>query len=224
MAQTQSTALHVSPREAAGSRQARRLRRTGEIPGVVYGGGEDPLSFAVQERTLRHALADAGAVMELALKGGSSTPVVVKELTRHPVTGATVHIDLLRVRLDVRIEATVQLELTGVDDAPGTTEGGVLEQQLREVTIEALPNDIPDSITHDVGEMEIGDTLTVQALSVPASMTLLNEPETVVATLSPPRLQVESDDEIESETEVVGEGAEAAGDDAGTGDSAPDAE
>jgi len=219
MAQTQSTALHVSPREAAGSRQARRLRRTGEIPGVVYGGGEDPLSFAVQERTLRHALADAGAVMELALKGGSSTPVVVKELTRHPVTGATVHIDLLRVRLDVRIEATVQLELTGVDDAPGTTEGGVLEQQLREVTIEALPNDIPDSITHDVGEMEIGDTLTVQALSVPASMTLLNEPETVVATLSPPRLQVESDDEIESETEVVGEDEG----DADSGDSGDDA-
>ena len=221
MAQTQPTVLQVSPREAGGSRQARRLRRTGEIPGVVYGGGEDALSFAVQERTLRHALANAGAVMDLAIRGGSSSPVVVKELTRHPVTGATVHIDLLRVRLDVRIEATVQLELTGVDDAPGIRDGGVLEQQLREVTIEALPNDIPDSITHDVAEMQIGDTLTVAALSVPASMTLLNEPETVVATLSPPRLQVESDDEIESETEVVGEDEGAAdsgdsGDDAGS--------
>jgi large subunit ribosomal protein L25 len=224
MAQSQSTALHVSPREAAGSREARRLRRTGGIPGVVYGGGEDPLSFAVEERTLRHALANAGAVMDLTIKGGGSTPVVVKELVRHPVTGATVHIDLLRVRLDVKIQATVFLELTGVDDAPGTKDGGVLEQQLRELNIEALPNDIPESLTHDVSEMQIGDTLTVEALTAPGTLTLLDDPETLVATLSPPRLQVESDDEIESETGVVGEGAEAAGDDAGSGDSGSDSE
>jgi large subunit ribosomal protein L25 len=221
MAQSQSTVLQVSPREAEGSRSARRLRRSGGIPGVVYGGGEDPLSFSVQERTLRHALADAGAVMELTIEGGGSTPVVVKELVRHPVNGATMHIDLLRVRLDVRIQATVFLELTGIDDAPGTKEGGVLEQQLRELNIEALPNDIPDSLTHDVSEMAIGDTLTVEALTVPGSLTLLDEPETVVATLSPPRLQVESDDEIESETEVVGDSADG---DADSDDSSADSE
>jgi large subunit ribosomal protein L25 len=217
MAQGQSTALKVSPREAAGSREARRLRRTGEIPGVVYGGGVDPVSFAVAERTLRHALADAGAVMELTVEGGDSTPVVVKELIRHPVTGHTVHIDLMRVRLDVKIQATVLLELTGVDDAPGTKEGGVLEQPLRELTIEALPNDIPDSLSHDVSEMQIGDTLLLEALTPPSTVTLLDDPETVIATLSPPRLQVEAEDEIESETEVVGEGAEAEGaEDAGS--------
>ena len=224
MAQSQTTALHVTPREAAGSREARRLRRTGGIPGIVYGGGEDPVSFAVQERTLRHALADAGAVMELTIKGAGSTPVVVKELVRHPVNNAMVHIDLLRVRLDVKIQATVFLELTGFDDAPGTKDGGVLEQQLRELNIEALPNDIPDSLTHDVSEMEIGDTLTLDAVTAPATLILLDDPETVVATLSPPRLQVEPEDEIESETEVVGEGAEAAGDDAGSGDSGSDSE
>jgi large subunit ribosomal protein L25 len=203
--------LTVSPREAAGSREARRLRRTGQIPGVVYGGGEDPLGFAVQERTLRHALADAGAVMELTVEGTGTTPVVVKELIRHPVTGATVHIDLLRVRLDVKIQSTVILELTGADDAPGTRDGGVLEQPLRELTIEALPNDIPDSLSHDVSEMQIGDTLLLEALTPPSTVTLLDDPESVVATLSPPRLQVEAEDEIESETEVVGEGTEAEG-------------
>jgi large subunit ribosomal protein L25 len=224
MATTQTTALHVSPREAAGSREARRLRRTGGIPGVVYGGGEDPVSFAVQERTLRHALANAGAVMDLTIEGGGSSPVVVKELVRHPVSNAMVHIDLLRVRLDVKIQATVFLELTGVDDAPGIKDGGVLEQQLRELNIEALPNDIPESLTHDVSEMQIGDTLTLEALTAPATLTLLDDPETLVATLSPPRLQVESEDEIESETGVVGEGAEAAGDDADSGDSSSDSE
>src|SRR6201999_1579642 len=136
--------------------------------------------------------ADAGAVMELTVQGGGTTPVVVKELIRHPVTGNTVHIDLLRVRLDVKIQATVLLELTGVDDAPGTKEGGVLEQQLRELTIEALPNDIPDSLSHDVSEMQIGDTLLLEALTPPPTVTLLDDPESVVATLSPPRLQVEA--------------------------------
>jgi large subunit ribosomal protein L25 len=216
MANGQSTALEVSPREAGGSRQARRLRRTGAIPGIVYGGGEDPVNFAVPERTLRHALADAGAVMELTVEGAGATPVVVKELVRHPVTGETVHIDLLRVRLDVKIQSTVVLELTGVEDAPGTKEGGVLEQPLRELTIESLPTDIPDALSHDVSEMQIGDTLLVEALTPPSTVTLLDDPETVVATLSPPRLQTEEDEEIESETEVVGEGD---GEEAGNADS-----
>ena len=218
MATGQSTALQVSPREAGGSREARRLRRTGEIPGVVYGGDEDPLSFSVQERTLRHALADAGAVMELTFADGGSTPVVVKELIRHPVSGNTVHIDLLRVRLDVKIQSTVVLELTGAEDAPGVKEGGVLEQPLRELTIESLPTDIPDSLSHDVSEMQIGDTLLLESLTPPSTVTLLDDPETVVATLSPPRLQTEETDEIESETEVVGEGEPAADDAAADGE------
>ena len=223
MATGQSTALQVSPREAGGSREARRLRRTGAIPGVVYGGGQDPLSFSVEERTLRHALADAGAVMELTFADGGSTPVVVKELIRHPVSGNTVHIDLLRVRLDVKIQSTVVLELTGAEDAPGVKEGGVLEQPLRELTIESLPTDIPDSLSHDVSEMQIGDTLLLESLTPPSTVTLLDDPETVVATLSPPRLQTEETDEIESETEVVGEG-EAAADDAAADGEDSDAE
>ena len=106
MATTAATALSVEPREPAGSRAARRLRRSGKVPGVVYGGGEEPLSFQVDTRDLRLALAHAGAVLELSIDGKSS-PVVLKELTRHPVTGDTVHIDLLRVRLDEAISATV---------------------------------------------------------------------------------------------------------------------
>jgi large subunit ribosomal protein L25 len=222
MANGQSTTLQVTPREAGGSREARRLRRTGAVPGVVYGGGEDPVSFAVPERTLRHALADAGAVMELTVEGSGATPVVVKELIRHPVSGDTVHVDLLRVRLDVKIQSTVVLELTGVEDAPGTKEGGVLEQPLRELTIESLPTDIPDSLSHDVSEMQIGDTLLVQELTPPSTVTLLDDAETVVATLSPPRLQVEDEDEIESETELVGEGEEGEGGEADSESAAED--
>ena len=210
MASNDTTALTVSPREPEGSRATRRLRRTGEVPGVVYGGGADPVAFHVSERTLRHALQDAGAVLQLTVSGGSAGPVVVKEIARHPVTGATMHLDLLRVRLDQKIQSTTIVELVGTEDAPGVREGGVLEHITRELTIEALPNDIPETITHDVSGLQIGDMVTIESLTAPAGVEILDDPETVIATLTPPRLQTEAEDEIESETEVVGEGGETA--------------
>ncbi len=223
MARRETETLKVVPREPAGSRSARRLRREGDVPGIVYGGGEDPVAFQVPSRELRYALSHGGAVIDLEIEGAAATPVVVKEHDRHPVTGASTHVDLLRVRLDVKIQSTVQLELIGAEDAPGVKEGGVLESVTRELTIEALPNDIPDSIQHDVSAMVIGDTLTLDAVQAPAEVTLLDDPETVIATLTPPRLQLEDEEEIEAETEVVGEGEEAAesaaeGDGGGDGD------
>jgi large subunit ribosomal protein L25 len=219
MATAEGTALSVEPREPAGSRAARRLRRTGKVPGVVYGSGEEPLPFAVDSRVLRQTLAHAGAVIELSLTGSGGTPVVLKELIRHPVTGETVHVDLLRVRLDQAIQTTVVVELTGGEDAPGVKEGGVLEQVTREVTIEALPTDIPDLLHYDVSAAVIGDTVTLAAVSVPSGVTLVDDPETVLLSLSPPRLQVEEEPEIEEETELVGEGEGEAGEAAEEGES-----
>jgi large subunit ribosomal protein L25 len=225
MTTAQSTSLSVEPREPEGSRAARRLRRTGRVPGVVYGGGEDPLPFAVDARVLRQTLAHGGAVIDLSVEGAGGGPVVLKELVRHPVTGATLHIDLLRVRLDQAIHSTVAVDLVGAEDAPGVKEGGVLEQVTREVTIEALPTDIPDAIQHDVSNAEIGDTVTLDALAMPPGVTLVDDGETVLLTLTPPRLQVEEEPEIEEETELVGEGeapaegeAEAAGEGGGEGE------
>ena len=208
MAQADSTALTVQHRDPEGSRAARRLRREGKVPGVVYGGGEEPVAFQVDAKVLRQALAHTGAVLELRVDGGGGTPVVLKELARHPVSGATLHVDLLRVRLDQPIQATVVLELVGSENAPGVKEGGVLEQVTRELTIEALPNDIPDSLEHNVEELQIGDTVTLEALTAPTRVKLLDDPETVIATVTPPRLQAaEEEEEIEEETELVAEGA-----------------
>ena len=199
------------------------------MPGVLYGGGEDPLAFQVDARDLRLALAHAGAVLDLSIEGGGGSPVVLKELVRHPVTGETIHVDLLRVRLDQAIHATVVVELIGADNSPGVKEGGVLEQVTREVTIEALPTDIPDSIAYDVSEAVIGDTVTLEALAMPSEVTLIDEPDTVLITLTPPRLQVEEEPEIEEETELVGEGeappeGEAAPEAEGGGESAGEGE
>jgi large subunit ribosomal protein L25 len=201
-----STKLSVSSRDAAGSRAARRLRRSGRVPGVLYGGGGESLGFDADARELRHALAASGAVLDLSIDGAKAMPVVLKEAQRHPVRGETVHVDLLRVRLDEAISAVVPIELTGADDAPGVKQGGILEQITREVNVEALPTAIPESIVHDVSAMEIGETITLSALAPPEGVTLLDDPEeTVVATLLPPRLQSEVTEDIEAETQVVGE-------------------
>ncbi|HEY7961268.1 MAG TPA: 50S ribosomal protein L25 [Solirubrobacteraceae bacterium] len=216
MADENTTLLDVKARVANGSRAGRRLRRDGRVPGILYGGDSEPLSFDVDARELRLALARAGAVLDLSVDGGKPTPVVLKEAQRHPVRGETTHIDLLRVRLDKAIHAVVPLELTGVDDAPGVKEGGVMEQIVRELDIEALPTSIPEAIVHDVSEMQIGDTLTLAALTPPPGVTLLGEVEETVATLTAPRLQTEAEAEIEAETEVVGEADEKG--EAGTAD------
>jgi large subunit ribosomal protein L25 len=203
-----TTKLDVKTRSGEGSRAARRLRRSGRVPGVLYGGGGEPIGFDADARELRHALAGAGAVLDLSLDGKKATPVVLKEAQRDPVRGDTVHVDLLRVNLDVAIHAVVPLELTGGDDSPGAKEGGVLEQITRELNVEALPTAIPESIVHPIGEMQIGETILLSALEIPEGVTLLDDlEETVVATLSPPRLQTEAEEEIESETELVGESA-----------------
>lgn len=213
-----TTTLTVAPRTAEGSRANRRLRRTGLVPGVVYGGDGEPISFQVDARLLRNALAHGGAVITLTVEGEGETPVVLKDQQRHPVTGDTLHVDMLRVDLTQRIQATVLLELTGADDAPGVKAGGVLEQVTRELTIEALPNEIPDVIVHDVSELEIGDTLALDVVAAPAGVTLLDDLETVIVTVSAPRLSAEPSEEIETETEVVGEG-EAAAEGAAEGES-----
>jgi large subunit ribosomal protein L25 len=207
---SQSTKLSISAREASNSRATRRLRRTGQVPGILYGGDGEALPFAVDERELRHALAARGAVVELELDG-KATPAVLKDHQRHPVRGETLHVDFLRVRLDVAIHAVVALELVGGDEAPGTKEGGVLEHVTREVNIEALPTDIPERMELDVSHMQVNDTLFLSEVTAPQGVTILDDvEETVVATLTPPRLQAElealEEAAIEAETEVVGEG------------------
>jgi large subunit ribosomal protein L25 len=223
-----STKLEVRSRDAEGSRAARRLRRTGRVPGVLYGGGGDSLGFDVDARELRLALARSGAVLDLSIDGAKATPVVLKEAQRDPVRGETVHVDLLRVRLDQAIHAVVPLELTGIEESPGVKEGGVLEQIIRELNVEALPTAIPEAIVHEVGEMQIGDTIGLDAIAMPDGVTLLDEvEEATVATLSPPKLQAEAE-ELEAETELVGEGEEGAeaaeGEDSGGDEDSSDGE
>ena len=223
MATIDSSPLALRARDPEGSRSARRLRREGLVPGVMYGGGKDPQHFAVDGRILRNTLAHAAQVIEVSVDGGATGNVLIKDVQRHPVRGEATHVDLLRVRMDETIHATVPIEFTGAEEAPGVVEGGIFNQELREVNIEALPGDIPDSIQHDVSGLEMNATLMLDVLAAPQGVTLLDDVETVIATITPPTLEPVVE-EIETETEVVGEeGAE--GEEAqAEGDTAEEAE
>lgn len=212
-----STTVACTRREAAGSRAARRLRRSGRVPGVVYGGAEEPFPVQIDALTLKRTLAHAGQVIELDVDGQGGVPVLIKETDRHPVTSEPVHVDFLRVRLDVAIQTTVVVELVGADEAPGVKEGGVLEQVTREIIVEALPGDIPEHLEHDVSGLEAAATLTLAEVAAPPKVTFVDGPETVLATVTMPRLEVEADEEMEQETERVGDpdaAAEELGEDA----------
>jgi large subunit ribosomal protein L25 len=217
--------LKVSERAEFGSRTSRRLRRSGLVPGVVYGGGKETRAFQVAERDARTALAHGGALIDLEFDGSGSTPVVIKEQQRHPLKGNLIHLDLQEVKLDVAIQAEVQIELLGTEDAPGVKEGGVLEHVTREVTVEALPTAIPESIAADVSGMEIGDTLQLSALVAPEGVEFflgegVDADEVTIATLSPPRVEEEPEPELEEEAELVGE----EGEEVPEGEEAPEGE
>jgi len=205
--------LQVSERTDFGSRTARRLRREGLVPGVVYSGGSEARAFNVSEREARNALAAGGALLDLAFDGGKAEPVVVKEQQRHPVRGQLLHIDLQVVRLDQAIESEVTIELLGIDEAPGVKEGGVLEHITHQINVEALPTDIPETIPVDVSGMEIGDTLQLDSVIAPEGVEFalgegVEAEEVTIATLNPPRVEEEPEVEVEEEAELVGEDGE----------------
>ncbi|HUB99306.1 MAG TPA: 50S ribosomal protein L25, partial [Solirubrobacterales bacterium] len=172
---------------------------------------------------VRGVIAEGAALFDLSVDGGKALPVVIKEQQLHPVKGTLRHIDLQEVKLDEAIQAEVVIELEGVETAPGVKASGVLEHVTREITVEALPTEIPDKIVVDVSAMEINDTLQLSTVTPPSGVTFVAEdPEEVtLVTLSPPRVEEVAEPEVEEETELVGEGedGEAGGDAADGGDS-----
>ena len=202
--------LEVEDRPERGSRSTRRLRRDGYVPGVVYGGEGDCVSFKVGARDLRAALVSGSAVIDLKVGSAGARPVIVKDQQNHPVRGEVLHVDLLEVNLREKIATAVRVDLVGAEEAPGAQEGGIVSQETNELNIEALPTDIPEVITVDVSHLEAAATLTLAEITAPEGVEFLDDPEeTIIATVTVPTEEPE-EPEIEEETELIGEeGAEA---------------
>lgn len=197
-------------RTEIGSRQARRLRAQGLIPGVLYGKGH-ARAIAVPERELRSAITGPSglhAILDVVLEGQKTVhPSVLAEYQRDPIRGTLTHIDLREVRLDRPIQATVTVNLVG--ESPGVKAGGVLSLVTRELQVEALPMNIPEHIDVDLSGLAVGDVLRLEQVAPPEGVTFLDDPhETVIATVSVPRGLVEAVEAEEAE-EVAEEGAPA---------------
>lgn len=210
-------------REARGSRAARRLRREGLIPGVIYGRAE-PRAICVPERDLRRALTGAGgthAVLDVVVDGeGDAHASILKDFQRDPVRGYVTHVDLQAIRLDRPIQASVTVSLTG--EPVGVNEGGVLTQVGAQVTVEALPLEMPEHIDADVSGLAIGDALRVTDLPVLDGVTYLDDPDTVLASVTQPR--VEEVEPVEGEgIEGLAEGEDAEGGEEASSDDGGDA-
>jgi large subunit ribosomal protein L25 len=208
--------LEVKEREQSGSRDARRLRKAGMIPGVLYGQGHKPHAICVPERELRRVLTGSAglhAILDVVLEGQKSThSSILKDYQVDPIRGKIDHFDLHEVRLDQTIQTSVVVELVG--ESVGAKAGGVLSQVTREVRVEALPLEVPEL---DVTAMEIGDSLRLSDLRAPEGVTLLDDPESVLATVTVPT-KVEEPEEVAEELEEGEEG------EAPEGEAAPEAE
>jgi large subunit ribosomal protein L25 len=204
--------LEVREREERGSRHARRLRAQGIVPGVLYGNG-DPQAIAVPERELREAMTGPSglhAILDVVLQGRKTVhPSILADYQQDPVRGYIAHIDLREVRLDRPIQASVVVQLVG--EAEGAKVGGVVSLVQREINVEALPMAVPEHLEADISAMEIGDVLRLEDLRAPEGVTFLDDPhETVIVTVSAPRVEIEPEveEELEEGEEVEGEVAE----------------
>jgi large subunit ribosomal protein L25 len=201
--------LTAEVRSESGSSAAGRLRRQGLVPAVVYGLGADNVTVTVAARELQHILSGgSGANTLITLRvDGSDQLALARQIQRHPVKGTLVHVDFVRVRADQAISAEVPLHLDG--EAEGVKMGGLLEQNLFAVSVEALPTDLPPAITFDVSALEIGDQVHVRDLTVRTEVTVTNDPDELVAQVAAPRGLDLGEEEEAAEGEAA-EGAEGA--------------
>jgi large subunit ribosomal protein L25 len=188
--------LQAKEREERGKNAARRLRASGMLPAVLYGDGGST-ALAVPDRVVDYTLQHLGdnALYDIDLGAGGSTARIV-DVQRDPVSGRLLHVDFAPVDMLERIEVTVPVHVVG--EAPGTEEGGVLQQVAYEVQIETLPGDIPQELTLDVSSLGMNENLTLADLRLPDGITLISDPEEVAAIVTAP-------------TEITEEELEAAG-------------
>jgi large subunit ribosomal protein L25 len=199
------------PREQIG-KSSKKLAREGRVPAVLYGAGHSGEPLSLDGHEISRLLAHGGVrstVLHLKIKG-TAKPVnaMVKALQVDPTKGTPVHVDLLAIKMDEAVQTTVTLNFVG--EAPGVKGGGVLNQNHTSVNVEALPGDLPDAIDVDISELEVGSTLTFADLTAPAGVTILNDPEELVASVTAPTKAEEEvveavEGEEGAEPEVIGE-------------------
>jgi large subunit ribosomal protein L25 len=212
------TKLDAALRSEQGSRPAGRLRREGQLPGIVYGLDTDAVSVTVNAHQLGSILSSktgANTLISLQLDGRTEL-ALARQVQRDPVKGTLIHVDFVRVRADQTIQAEVRLNLSGQPE--GVSQGGMLEQVLHSLTVEGLPGQLPNEIEHDVSALDLGDQLRVGDVQLPAGVNVTNDVDELVAMISVPRGLAEGEGEVApAEGEEGAEGAAEGGGEEGAG-------
>lgn len=185
----ESVTLKVTKRDGRGTRTARRMRKQGQVPGVLYGHGEATVSVALPADDLVKAIRHGVRVVDLD-QGGALEKALIRDLQWDPLGHDIVHVDFARVAADERIEVDVRLELRGT--APGVTAGGRLDQPLHNLEVECLAISIPESIRVNIGEMQIGSVIHVRDLKLPEGVVAKNDPDAVVVQVTEPLVEAEA--------------------------------
>jgi large subunit ribosomal protein L25 len=197
--------LEVEARAPGPSSAARALRRTGKIPGVLYGAGRQPSSFAVATTVLREALTgEAGrhAVLDVTIPGEKAAiPAILKEFQLDPIRDRVTHVDLLAIRLDEPIEARATVNLIG-EPRGVKFDGGVLEQPTHEISVFGLPSALVDHVDVDVADLGVGDSLKLADVAVPEGLTFPGDLDLVLATVTGASPVEAPEDEVEEIAEV----------------------
>ncbi|MBI2094068.1 MAG: 50S ribosomal protein L25 [Candidatus Omnitrophica bacterium] len=188
---TTQVVLTVKKRTTLGKRRVERLRKTGMIPGIVYGKATEPIAIEVNLREfthLLHARASEHALLTLRLEGASNweKPALVHVIQHHPVDDHILHVDFHTIVLTERLKVKVPLLLKG-EPVGVKQDGGVLEQFLREIEVECLPTQIPAHLEHDIAALKIGDTLHVRELVIPENIKITVEGELAIASVHKPK-------------------------------------
>lgn len=174
--------LDVQARDRIGTRNVKRLRRSGSIPGVVYGGGSEPRAIVVESTVLRAALTGPqgrNAILHVSIDGGPTVPSILKAFQLDPVRDKLRHFDLLEIALDKPIVANVSLVLRG--ESPGVKVGGALNQSVHQLRVQAIPTEMPNQLVVDISGLQVGGLLRISDIDLPAAgATVLDDPETIV--------------------------------------------
>ncbi|VVM31867.1 50S ribosomal protein L25/general stress protein Ctc [Terribacillus sp. AE2B 122] len=194
--------LKADKRENNTKSYIRGLREEGIIPAVVYGNGKDPVSVAVDSVDLLKTVRDQGknAIISLDVKG-DTVDVMLHDYQTDSLKGSLVHADFYVVNMSEARNVEVPIQLEG--EAPGSSEGGVLQQPLYDLEISAKPNDIPDQITVDVSKLEVGDSISVGDLPTDGSYEILTDADTTIATVTAPTAEIETDDTTTGDADDV---------------------
>lgn len=196
--------LKAKKRTEKGTGVAKRLRRQGLVPGILYGGSEVvPLTFAFKDlQKILSTKSGENTIFQLNIEGAENRErnVIVRELQSEPVKGGVLHADFYEISMDKEITVSVEIVLEG-EPVGVSEEGGMLNHLLREIEIECLPTNIPESIKVDVTELRIGDVLHLKDISIPAGVKVLEEPEEAIVSVTAIVEEVEAPPEEEEAVE-----------------------